>query len=253
MVGIYKVENLVNGKVYIGQSIAIEKRWNKHYNAPFNPNTENYNIPFYRAIRKYGLNNFNFSVLEQCKRSDLDNREKYWINFFHSNNSEYGYNLTDGGQGSLGHFNKLDKIKVNEIQKLLLNTFETQTSIAKKYNVSQQLISYINTGMVGLSDNLSYPLRKLEEETKISKCPICGDIKDIHAKLCRKCYNLSQRKVERPTREELKTMIRTLPFTQIGKKYGVKDNSIRKWCDAYNLPRRKQDIKNYTDEEWENI
>ena len=54
-------------------------------------------------------------------------------------------------------------------------------------------------------------------------------------------------------REELKHLIRSKPFTQIGKDFGVSDNAVRKWCDKYNLPRRVIDIKKYTDEEWENI
>ena len=58
---------------------------------------------------------------------------------------------------------------------------------------------------------------------------------------------------ERPTREELKQMIRTKPFTQIGQQYGIGDNSIRKWCDTYGLPRKKTDIDKMTDEEWEKI
>ena len=45
-------------------------------------------------------------------------------------------------------------------------------------------------------------------------------------------------------------MIRTLPFTQIGTKYGVTDNAIRKWCDKYELPRTKKEIVSYSDEEW---
>lgn len=48
-------------------------------------------------------------------------------------------------------------------------------------------------------------------------------------------------------------MIRTEPFTSIGKRFGVSDNAIRNWCDSYNLPRTKMEIKKYTDEEWENI
>lgn len=55
------------------------------------------------------------------------------------------------------------------------------------------------------------------------------------------------------TREELKNLIRTVPFTQIGKKYGVSDNAIRKWCDKFNLPRTVKDIKSYSDEEWKLI
>ena len=55
------------------------------------------------------------------------------------------------------------------------------------------------------------------------------------------------------TREELKDLIRTTPFTKIGEMYQVSDNAIRKWCDKFNLPRKSSDIKKYTDEEWEKI
>ncbi len=48
-------------------------------------------------------------------------------------------------------------------------------------------------------------------------------------------------------------MIRTIPFTKIGSMYNVNDNSIRKWCDSYNLPRTKKEINSYSDEEWEGI
>ena len=55
------------------------------------------------------------------------------------------------------------------------------------------------------------------------------------------------------TREELKNLIRTTPFTKIGEKFGMSDNAIRKWCDKFNLPRKKSDILKYSDEEWQKI
>jgi uncharacterized protein YjcR len=55
------------------------------------------------------------------------------------------------------------------------------------------------------------------------------------------------------TREELKQLIRTTPFTKIGEKYNVSDNAIRKWCIQYNLPTKKTEIKKYSNEEWEKI
>ena len=48
-------------------------------------------------------------------------------------------------------------------------------------------------------------------------------------------------------------MIRTCTFVDIGKKYNVADNTIRKWCDDYNLPRRKKDINTYNDEDWDKL
>lgn len=58
------------------------------------------------------------------------------------------------------------------------------------------------------------------------------------------------RTVKRPSRDELKQLIRTKSFLQIGKMYGVSDNAIRKWCDFEKLPRKKNEINKYTDEEW---
>jgi hypothetical protein len=55
------------------------------------------------------------------------------------------------------------------------------------------------------------------------------------------------------SREELKQLIRTTPFTQIGKQFNVSDNAIRKWCDKYDLPRKSSEIKKYSNNEWENI
>lgn len=55
--------------------------------------------------------------------------------------------------------------------------------------------------------------------------------------------SFNQRKVkDRPTKEELFEMIKVFPFTEIGKKYGVTDNTIRKWCKMYRLPFRKKDL-----------
>jgi len=57
----------------------------------------------------------------------------------------------------------------------------------------------------------------------------------------------------RPSREELKKLIRTTAFTKIAEQYGVSDNAIRKWCIAEHLPSKKTEIKKYTDIEWAQI
>lgn len=79
MQGIYKIENLINGKCYIGQSIDIEKRWTRHRSTANNPNERLFERHLYRSIRKYGIENFRFSVLEEVElEDDLTNRELYW-------------------------------------------------------------------------------------------------------------------------------------------------------------------------------
>ena len=83
-------------------------------------------------------------------------------------------------------------------------------------------------------------------------CSICNVEIGNNTKtgMCPTCEKKSRRTCERPTREELKNLIRTMPFTQIGKQFGVSDNAVRKWCIAEGLPHKATEIKTYSDEEW---
>lgn len=100
-----------------------------------------------------------------------------------------------------------------------------------------------------IAQQLLDDLEKTKTKT-LHYCQRCGIQITRRATYCPECSSIIQRKTDRPSREELKNQIRELPFTQIGKKYGVTDNTIRKWCDAYSLPRKKVDIQKYTDQEW---
>ena len=102
--------------------------------------------------------------------------------------------------------------------------------------------------------------KQLLDEIEITKhgqknyCVRCGkEILSSNAKYCPECKHFMDRVVERPSREELKQLIRTKTFTEIAASYGVSDNAIRKWCDLEGLPRKKTDIKNISDKDWELI
>lgn len=79
-------------------------------------------------------------------------------------------------------------------------------------------------------------------ETK--KCYLCSKEIGQSSKKCLDCYNKSGqrkelrpnfRKVERPSKEWLEQLIYMLPYTEIGKLYGVTDNTVRKWCIVYKI------------------
>lgn len=86
-------------------------------------------------------------------------------------------------------------------------------------------------------------------------CIDCG--KEISkGQRCRECQAKSRIIPEDKmpiSREELKSLIRTKTFVDIGKQFGVSDNAIRKWCDKFNLPRKKIEITKYSEEDWSKI
>ena len=88
MIGIYKIENIINNKVYIGSSNNIERRWKEHIRLL--NNNEHHSIKLQRAWNKYGENAFEFSVLEECDADRLLYLEQYYIDKFGS--SFEGYN-----------------------------------------------------------------------------------------------------------------------------------------------------------------
>lgn len=102
-----------------------------------------------------------------------------------------------------------------------------------------------------------FPVKtQLIKNRKKNYCIDCGKEINLESTRCVDCYHKSTRgiKTEVPiSREELKTLIRSIPFETIGKTFNITGNGIRKWCEKLNLPKTKTEINKYTDEEWEKI
>lgn len=120
----------------------------------------------------------------------------------------------------------------------------------------------VHSGLIDSPQHSPYDETRAEEISnliedlkthKVSYCKECGVEVYRGNDRCPSCAAKSKRKTERPSREELKKLIRTESFVSIAKQFGVTDNAVRKWCDSYGLPRKVSDIKQYSDEEWQNI
>ena len=78
--GIYLIKNKINNHSYVGMSKDIKNRWKHHCHESNNPNSKEYQKTLYRAFRKYGINNFEFIVLEYCDEKQLREKEIYFAN-----------------------------------------------------------------------------------------------------------------------------------------------------------------------------
>ena len=103
--GIYKWENTVNGKVYIGQSQDIFTRFKDYKKGKFNVHMAN-------AIEKYGMDAFNIEIVEKDVHLEkLDEREQFWMDFYQSYNRDFGYNILPSA-GSFRGFRHSEETKL---------------------------------------------------------------------------------------------------------------------------------------------
>jgi len=96
--GIYKIENLVNRKIYIGSSVDIKNRWRQHLG--YFSRGKHGNVYLQRAWDKYGAESFKFDIIEKCDAKILAEREQYFMDFFDA--CKTGYNLSPTAGSNLG-------------------------------------------------------------------------------------------------------------------------------------------------------
>lgn len=91
--GIYKITNLINNMVYVGQSIDVAERWKQHIKRGIgaDPPTQN---KLYPAMLEVGIENFTFELIEECAPVQLTEREKFYTDFYKA--QEFGYSIKKG-------------------------------------------------------------------------------------------------------------------------------------------------------------
>lgn len=160
---IYKITNLINGKIYIGQTNNPKRREREHFSLTPSILEDNDGKILYNALLKYGPQNFSFEIIED-KCENYNEKEKFWIKTLNTL-IPFGYNMTEGGEAPpvfhgeqhpmATHF--LDE--VNKIRNLLANTNLSILEIAQQTNYSDSSIRRINSGLLWYDKNIVYPIR----------------------------------------------------------------------------------------------
>ena len=158
---IYKITNLLNEKIYIGQTKQpIERRFLQHSKA---------NSPLGQAMRECSLENFTIEIIERYKnQNELNEREKFWIKVL-KNKSPNGYNLSNGGTGFIKQkiFSNDSAIKIfsNRLKDLRIARQISQKDFAKRLGVSQQTLA---SWEVGRTEPANYALKNIADYLNVS-------------------------------------------------------------------------------------
>lgn len=150
--GVYKIINKINGKVYIGSSKDISKRWCRH-KADLRRNIH-HSLHLQRAWNKYGEENFIFEIIEVLHNIELKDqfaKEQEYIDYYNACDYEYGYNVQKNAQGCgnsglTANRSKLTYEQVEEIKIRVISNGENPDKITSEYNVSTDTIRRILNG-----------------------------------------------------------------------------------------------------------
>ena len=128
---IYKITNDINNNIYIGQTICdIHTRWTRHLATVGYRSND-----LYKAMYDLGISHFHIDIVEECSNNQLNEKERYWINFYDS--YEHGYNMTRGGGYWRGNIE--DEILTQEIYQLWDEGYAI-TEIAQELEITRTIV-----------------------------------------------------------------------------------------------------------------
>lgn len=196
MTGIYCFRNLINQKVYIGQAVDIERRYKQHLQ---NINNLNHQEALYVALRKYGLDNFSFEILQQCSVEQLSELEVYYISQYNAY-FDGGYNETKGGEGTFGykHTQEIkDKMSQSRKGRVIDDVWKKHlkegSSHHKAWNKGitmsddfKKKLSELNKG----HKHTEQSKKKMSENSGMKKAVICDGIEFVSITECAKFYGV---------------------------------------------------------------
>jgi len=210
---IYIILNKINNKIYVGKTKNPKERWQKHLSSA---RTGIGYFLIHRALNKYGINNFDFTIIEEVNtEEDAFIREIFWIAHYKSNIIKYGdtfgYNLTDGGEGASGHLHSAEsKQKMSEASFGKPKSKEHKNALAAAHlgkiltNEHKE-----NIGLAGLGKKRSEESKQNYSKSKLGSKNPSAKLYEVNVKIIKILF-LSD----------------TLSDAEIGKIYGVARKTI---------------------------
>jgi len=165
MIGIYCIENIVNGKKYIGQSENLERRMSVHKSCLRGGYHENNYLQ--RAWSKYGEINFKIFILVECQMCELDEREKFFIQHYKSAIEDFGYNLEGGGRNGKW-ISEISKTLMSRARKGKVPSGETRKKLSEAGRgrvLSEEARMKIKNSKIGLK-HTNETKKKISESKK---------------------------------------------------------------------------------------
>lgn len=199
--GVYQIKNLVNNKVYVGSSVNVRKRWNRHMKDL--RENKHHSVHLQRAWTKYGAQRFSFEILEECSKGELLKIEQDWMNTTKSYDFIYGYNECNIAGSPLGRKqSKETRKKISNKMKGRVVSEETKSKMrgknnpmfgVKRFDLSERnklrrgkptwnkgkcvLSDSQQAEVVNLHTTNKVPMKKLADKYSVSPQTICNIIK----------------------------------------------------------------------------
>jgi group I intron endonuclease len=193
---IYIIKNKVSNKVYIGQTIRTLNGRKSEYKLAYK-NKKFHNPYLKNSFMKYGWDSFEFSILDTANTIDeLNEKEIYYIQYYKSNQREYGYNITSGGRNAIPTIETLHRMAESHRGiKQTTNWIKNRIHIAgsddakkygKKKTIEERKLLSINSSRYWLGK-----VRDDETKQKISKTKLSLGLSDKQKEvLCKKVYRV---------------------------------------------------------------
>lgn len=215
---IYKATNLINNKIYIGQTkYSADYRLNKHLSEANYEKTHNNRAItyFHNAILKYGINNFKIEVIDTANTlEELNKKEIYWIKYYNSTDKDIGYNLMDGG--------KSGQKSLETRQKIGLKKKEDWLDPEK----AEKMIAGLNKGRE--------KWQKICENNKaVLICPYCKkEFKVIPSEISKRIYCSLSCSAKANTDKRVNAAKKQIT-KQTKKKHELFKKEIEEWCNEH--------------------